>query len=64
VVAHSVTFDIGRPQKCQRPAVFIRLIGDFILGIVNWLEPGVAAAVAAAAVSCGGEWTAEAPLPG
>lgn len=37
MAAYSVIFDIARPQKFQRPAVSIRLIGYFILGIVNWL---------------------------
>jgi hypothetical protein len=37
VAACSVTFDIARPQKFQRSAVFIRLMGTSFLGIVNWL---------------------------
>jgi hypothetical protein len=37
MAAYPVTFEIAKPQKFQRPAVFIRLIGYFILGIVNWL---------------------------
>jgi hypothetical protein len=41
---YPVTFDITRPATNQKPAVFIRILGYLILGVVNWLEPGVAAA--------------------
>lgn len=34
---YRVTFDISKPAKFTRPNVFIRIIGAFILGIVNWL---------------------------
>ncbi|HVP04150.1 MAG TPA: DUF4389 domain-containing protein [Dehalococcoidia bacterium] len=34
---YPATFDIAKPAKFERPAVFIRIIGYFILGIVNWL---------------------------
>jgi hypothetical protein len=36
-MAYPVTFDISKPAKFTRPNVFIRIIGYFILGIVNWL---------------------------
>jgi hypothetical protein len=36
-MAYPVTFDISRPATFQKPAVFIRILGYFILGIVNWL---------------------------
>lgn len=36
-MAYPVTFDISKPAKFTRPNVFIRLIGAFIYGIVNWL---------------------------
>jgi hypothetical protein len=37
MAAYPVTLDIAKPQKFQWPAVFIRLVVYFILGIVNWL---------------------------
>jgi hypothetical protein len=36
-MAYPVTFDISKPAKFTRPNVFIRIIGYFILGVVNWL---------------------------
>lgn len=36
-MAYPVTFDISRPATNQKPAVFIRILGYLILGVVNWL---------------------------
>lgn len=37
MAGYPVTFDISKPAKFTRPNVFIRIIGAFIYGIVNWL---------------------------
>jgi hypothetical protein len=37
MTAYPATFDISKPQKFQRPAVFMRILAYLILGVVNWL---------------------------
>jgi len=37
VTAYPVTFDVAKPEKFERPQVFIRIVGYFILGLVNYL---------------------------
>jgi hypothetical protein len=37
MAGYPVTFDITRPATNQKPAVFIRILGYLILGVVNWL---------------------------
>jgi hypothetical protein len=37
MTSYPATFDISRPEKFNRVQVFIRILGYFILGIVNWL---------------------------
>jgi hypothetical protein len=37
MTAYTATFDIAKPARFTRPNVFIRIIGVFIFGIVNWL---------------------------
>jgi Domain of unknown function (DUF4389) len=34
---YPVTFDVAKPEKFERPQVFIRIIGYIVLGFVNYL---------------------------